>query len=52
MPKKGDDDDDTAGEVNAVSDLMRNDAVLKIYEDGVGPSGDSCALCLACSSGS
>ena len=52
MPKKGEDEDAT-GELRAVTDLMRNDEALKIYEVSVeNPSGDSCALCLACSSGS
>lgn len=50
MPKKGE-DEDAARELSAVSILMRNDAVLKIYEDGVTPLGDY-TLCLACSSGS
>ena len=31
MPKKGEDEDAT-GELRAVTDLMRNDEVLKIYE--------------------
>ena len=36
MPKNGD-DEEAAGELRAVSDLMKNDAVLKIYEDSLNP---------------
>lgn len=47
IPAKGEDGEVVKGSVQ-FRDLMRNDEVLKIYEDSVEPFWVSCALCLIC----